>query len=614
MSSCAPSAVLAGLGMTDLGRVFGSSQRRLAAGAVRLAVADAGLALSDIDGLLICPGITGGLDVGLAAVLGLRDLALLAVVNSLGTSAVMAVQTAALAVTSGAARAVACVFADTPLREGAPAGSAFGSQDREQGAAAPERIGFGGLAAGYGFRSVTAYYALAARRHMQRFGTTSEQFGAVAVAQRQWSAGNPLAQHRELITISDHQQSRLVAEPLHLLDCSLVSNGAIAVIVTAKELAAAGPKPPVHIWGWGQGHPGQPMACGSDFGLITGAVQAGKAAMGMAGVTPPDITMAQIYDCYTYTVLVTLEDYGFCAKGAGGPFAASGALAPDGSLPVNTGGGQLSSYYMWGFTPLSEAIIQARGEGGERQSPATDLILVSGNGGILGHHGTLIVSPHDRDLKGVVAAGGHDRQADARSGTAGHRPSAEAGDRTGGPKSRSVDDCEAYDAGKADRAEVADRAELAERAELVDGKVWPGQPGGTESVGSVRADARSADFFAGAARSELMIKHCEGCGAWLAPSVNGCPACGDADQVRWAPASGRGTLVSWAVVHPRQDGPLAIPAFVELEEGPWLATGLRLGVPADLTGLRAGLQVAVKFAHSPDSESYPVFCPVSASD
>src|SRR5215472_4469001 len=138
------------------------------------------------------------------------------------------------------------------------------------------------------------------------------------------------------------------------------------------------------------------MSRGSQFGLVTGAAQAGRAAMTMAGIGPADITMCQIYDCYTYTVLVTLEDYGMCAKGEGGPFAASGALAPGGSLPCNTGGGQLSGCYMWGFTPLSEAVIQARGDGGARQSPATDLICVSGNGGVLAHHGTLILSPHAR--------------------------------------------------------------------------------------------------------------------------------------------------------------------------------------------------------------------------
>src|SRR6185437_6059180 len=378
-------------------------QRRLAAQAVRRAAADAGLALADLDGLLICPGITGGLDVSLAGTLGLRDLALLSVVNSFGASAVMAVMTAAQAVTSGIAKAVACVFADTPLQEGVPAGSAFGREGGSSGGGSggggggptlPERHGLAGLAAGCGFRSVNVYYALAAKRHMERFGTTSEQLGAVAVAQRQWAAGNPLAQFREVITLADHQQSRWVAEPLHLLDCSLVSNGAIAVIITSAEAAAAGPKPTVHIWGWGQGHPGHQMAGDSQFGLVTGAGQAGRLAMGMAGISPDDVTMCQLYDCYTYTVLVTLEDYGFCAKGEGGPFVASGALGPGGTLPVNTGGGQLSSYYMWGFTPLSEAVIQARGDGGDRQSPATDVILVSGNGGILAHHGMLILSPH----------------------------------------------------------------------------------------------------------------------------------------------------------------------------------------------------------------------------
>src|SRR5215472_12818929 len=166
VNASAPGAVIAGLGMTDLGRVFGASQRRLAATAVRLAADDAGLALSDIDGLLICPGIIGGLDIGLAVVLGLRDLALLSVVNSFGASAVMAVQTAALAVTSGTARAVACVFADTPLRDGVPAGSAFSTAERGRPGAelGPAPVGFGGLAAGYGFRSVTVHYALAARR------------------------------------------------------------------------------------------------------------------------------------------------------------------------------------------------------------------------------------------------------------------------------------------------------------------------------------------------------------------------------------------------------------------------------------------------------------------
>ena len=575
-------AAIAGLGLTDLGRVYNQSPRRLAASAVRQAAADAGMALADIDGLLICPGITGGLDVGLAGLLGLRDLALLAVVNSFGASAAAAVQVAAQAVTSGTARAVACVFADTPLREGMPTGSAFGSHGGAGGAdRPPERHGLTGLAAGYGFRSVTVYYALAARRHLEKYGTTSEQLGAIAVAQRQWAAGNPLAQYREPISLAEHQRSRWVAEPLHLLDCSLVSNGAIAVIVTSARRAAHGPRPPVHVWGWGQGHPGQPMASGSEFGLVTGAVQSGRAAMGMAGIDPADVTMAQIYDCYTYTVLVTLEDYGFCAKGEGGPFAASGALGPGGSLPVNTGGGQLSSYYMWGFTPLSEAIIQARGDGGDRQSPATDVILVSGNGGILAHHGTLVVSPHPAE-RGRSAA---------------------PGTRTGRPRG---------DGPAVDRPEPAgpDGSGVAARSARPAGHGSKPALAGPDELGVVLADPRGAPFFEAANRGELLIRRCVGCGRWLAPSASGCPQCGEDAELAWAAASGRGTLVSWSVVHPRHGGPVAVPALVELEEGPWLATGLRLADAGELAELHAGQPVAAEFIRPADGASYPVFCPV----
>jgi acetyl-CoA acetyltransferase len=111
----------------------------------------------------------------------------------------------------------------------------------------------------------------------------------------------------------------------------------------------------------------------------------------MAGVTLEDIDVLELYDCYTYTVLVTLEDYGFCEKGEGGAFVEDGKLGPGGSLPTNTGGGQLSSFYMWGFTPLSEGVIQARGQAGERQVPKHDLVLVSGNGGTLNWHSTTVI-------------------------------------------------------------------------------------------------------------------------------------------------------------------------------------------------------------------------------
>lgn len=385
-------AAIAGLGMTELGKVFGRSPRRLAADATRAAVRDAGLSLADVDGLLVSHGLTGSPGIELAETLGLRDLRLLSQMNAYGATTGAMLSYAAMSVLSGAASTVVCVFADAPLRPRRPAGAAY---DRS----APDYHGYGGMTAALGFRNVNVFYALAARRHMVRYGTTSEQLGAIAVATRRWAAMNPLAQMRDPITLRDHQESRWVAEPLHLLDCCLVSNGAIAVVVTSAGRARDLARPPVHIWGWGQGHPGHRKERGSEFGLTTGAATSGPIAMKMAGVTVDDIDMCQLYDCYTSTVLVSLEDYGFCGKGEGGPFAASGALGPGGSLPTNTGGGQLSAYYMWGMTPLSEAVIQARGDGGERQAPRNDVILVSGNGGILDHHSTLILSPHPKGAR-----------------------------------------------------------------------------------------------------------------------------------------------------------------------------------------------------------------------
>jgi len=176
----------------------------------------------------------------------------------------------------------------------------------------------------------------------------------------------------------------------------MVSNGGIAVVVTSVERARDLAHPAVHLWRTAQSHPGYTMARGCEFGLTTGAARSGPAAMAMAGIRPSDVDLCQLYDCYTYTALVTLEDYGFCAKGEGGAFAASGALAPGGQLPTNTGGGQLSSFYLWGMTPLSEAVIQARGEAGERQVAPHDVVLVSGNGGLLDHHATLVLGTDAR--------------------------------------------------------------------------------------------------------------------------------------------------------------------------------------------------------------------------
>jgi acetyl-CoA acetyltransferase len=380
-------SAIVGLGITEMGKVYGRTAQEFAADAVVLAAQDAGYDLHDIDGLLISAGVQQGVGLSLARDLGLRNLTLLSEVQGYGSTAGGMVAMASMAVQSGMANTVACVFADAPLVQGGSAGSAYGAGRRSF-------TGVGSIGAASGLVSTNAMYALAARRHMQKYGTTSEQFGAIAVAQRAWATMNPRAQMRTPITLEDHQSSRMIAEPLHLLDCCLVSNGGIAVIVTNEAHANASAKPAVFVLGFGQTHPGYTRTRGSEFGLVSGAATSGPIAMKMAGISPSDVDIRELYDCYTYTALISLEDYGFCEKGEGGALAESGALLPGGSLPTNTGGGQLSSYYMWGYTPLSEAIIQARGEGGERQVAKNDVVLVSGNGGVLDHHSTLVLSKH----------------------------------------------------------------------------------------------------------------------------------------------------------------------------------------------------------------------------
>jgi acetyl-CoA acetyltransferase len=370
--------------MTPLGKVYGPTSAQFAAEAVRLAVADAGLRLGDVDGLLTSSGVSGGISIDLQRDLGLTDLRLLSHMQAYGSTAGAMVQFASMAVQSGMASVVACVFADNPLQPERSAGAAYGSRR------AP--AGWWGLLGASGVVGANPMYALAARRHMERYGTTSEQLGHIAVAQRGWAALNPAAQLREPITLADHQASRWIVEPFHLLDCCLVSNGGIAVIVTTADRAASLAQPPVHVLGWAQAHPGRYLRRDPDFGLVSGAASAGPAALAMAGLELADVDVVELYDCYTFTVLLTLEDYGFCPKGEGGPFVASGVLGPSGKLRLNTGGGQLSGYYMWGMTPLSEAVMQARGQAGARQAPTHDVVLVSGNGGVLDHHATLVLA------------------------------------------------------------------------------------------------------------------------------------------------------------------------------------------------------------------------------
>jgi acetyl-CoA acetyltransferase len=375
---------IVGLGLTPQGRVFDHGATGFAVRAVDLALQDAGLEKSAIDGLLVNPGLTWAnpamASVALQHALGLGDLRLSLAMNIGGATACAMVRTACQAIGAGLATTVACVFSDAPIKPPRP---------REEGRRSSAYAMARGWDAAYGYFGVNPRYAMVAKRHMHVYGTTQDQLGRVATSQRDWARDNPAAEMRERpLTLGEYHASRWIVEPFHVHDCCLVSNGGACVIVTSADRARDSSKRPVTVLGFAEGHPADdPIET-----LTSGAAIAGPSAFAMAGISRDDIDIAQLYDCYTFTVIVTLEDYGFCAKGEGGAFVESGATARGGVLPVNTGGGQLSSFYMWGMTPVVEAVTQLRGDGGGRQVEGAKIALVSGNGGILATHSCLVLA------------------------------------------------------------------------------------------------------------------------------------------------------------------------------------------------------------------------------
>jgi acetyl-CoA acetyltransferase len=228
---------------------------------------------------------------------------------------------------------------------------------------------------------------------MHEFGTTSEQFAAVAVACRKHASLNPKATFRKPITIADHQACRYVVEPFRLFDCCPVTDGAGAVIVTSAERARDTAKPAVYILGLGQLNTHADVQYAESMTSV--AMQgASQQAYRMAGLGPNDIDVAALYDCFTSVVIITLEEYGFCKKGEGGGFVEGGRIELGGELPVNTGGGLLSHAHASGFLHITEAALQMRGEAGERQVIGAETAIVSGQTGGTGINACLILSKH----------------------------------------------------------------------------------------------------------------------------------------------------------------------------------------------------------------------------
>jgi acetyl-CoA acetyltransferase len=235
-------------------------------------------------------------------------------------------------------------------------------------------------------------YAMAARRHMHEFGTTSEQLAEIAVAVRSHAELNPGARYRDPLTVDDVVNSRMIADPLHIYDCCAITDGGGAIIITTAERARDLRKPPVHVLGAAGSQTHWNISQMGDFTRSAAAVS-GPAAFAEAGVGPDDIDTVQIYDSFTITVLMILEDLGFCAKGEGGSFVEDGRLRVGGALPLNTDGGGLSAVHpgMRGIFLLIEAVRQLRGEAGDAQVPECEIAAAIGSGGWLSCIGTVVL-------------------------------------------------------------------------------------------------------------------------------------------------------------------------------------------------------------------------------
>jgi len=333
------------------------------------AIDDAGLTPKDIDGLI--PYGMGVVAEDLVTNFGIPDLRFSATTPMGGATAVASIQCAAAAIHAGICNHVLLSLGRTRYSGGRigarvqqmPQFRMIGEFEMPSGAIAPPQL-----------------YAPMARRHMETYGTTSLQFAEIAVNTRTNAMRNPNATMQRPITVEDHQNSRMISDPLRLLDCSLESDGAAAVVISAAYRARDMKKPSVVVMGVAEGHPDSPSAITQRPDLTTlGLAKAAPKAFAMAGVTHDDIDVAEIYDCFTYIVLCQLEDAGFCKKGEGGPFVASGAIRTGGKLPVNTHGGLLSQAHIAGMNHIVELTRQLRGEAANQVRDA-EIGLVTGYG------------------------------------------------------------------------------------------------------------------------------------------------------------------------------------------------------------------------------------------
>lgn len=377
--------VVAGVGETEQGKIPDKSSFHFLSQASKLAIEDAGIKKSDVDGLVTAFSLVEHTFMHcttFADYFGMKPSFFSSVAVG-GATAVWMVAEAAMAIASGQAEVVLCVRGDNTLSGISSSGMV--ALIREM--CHPE------FEYPYGL-TTPGGYALAAQRYLHEYNATSEQLASVAVTMRKHATMKENAMSKDPLTIDDVLNSRIIAEPLHKYDCSVISDGGAAFIITtedkAKELGMK--NKPAYLWGMGEGYSHQYLTSLESLDQIYNAINhSGTKAFQTAGISPKDVDLAYLYDCFTITVLLELEGLGLVPKGEAGAFAQEGRLEIGKDLPVNTHGGLLSQAHLGAMHHVVEATLQLRGDAGERQVGDAEVALVHGNGGIVSAHSSIVL-------------------------------------------------------------------------------------------------------------------------------------------------------------------------------------------------------------------------------
>lgn len=372
---------IVGIGLAGCGEAAGYTELDLAAEASRKAIADAGLQLRDIDGLITASLDTNMPVLALAEYLGIHP-AFSDGTGIGGASFIAHLLPAAMALESGLCNAVLVAYGSV-ARTGV---------NRGINLKARTSLNTTTYEAPYHPLNPVGAYALAAARYMHDYGVTREQLAHVAVSARKWAELNPSAFVRDPLSIDDVLNARMVCDPLTVRDCCLVTDGAGAFVLVRQDRAKELSRHPITVLGVGTAHSHRNISQMPDL-TVTSARESAARAFSMAQLSPQEVDVLQLYDAFTINVLLFLEDIGFCKRGEAGALVASGAIAPGGHLPTNTNGGGLSCVHpgMYGIFALIEAVEQLRGTAGERQIDHAHIALAHGNGGVLSSQATAIL-------------------------------------------------------------------------------------------------------------------------------------------------------------------------------------------------------------------------------